>query len=78
MLESDNRMATQFIIYERKGGNEAVKGSTHTNSHQSIACIVTVLELNQADEVYIKSLNDIERIKFNRFSYFLCVLLQQM
>ncbi|XP_055875677.1 myosin-16-like [Biomphalaria glabrata] len=67
----------RFNIHVRKNGRESVRGTTHTNSTGAVACLVTVLELDQGDEVYIKPANDVAKIKINIFSYFVVVLLQQ-
>ncbi|XP_055874503.1 uncharacterized protein LOC129924286, partial [Biomphalaria glabrata] len=77
MLESENFVAEKFLIYDRKSDVESKRGTTHTNKTNAVACLVTVLLLNQGDEIYIKPANDIAKIKLSSSSYFLCVLLQQ-
>lgn len=67
----------RFNIHVRRNGRESVRGTTHTNSTGAVACLVTVIQLNQGDEVYIKPANDVAKIKINIFSYFVVVLLQQ-
>ncbi|XP_013074438.2 nucleoprotein TPR-like [Biomphalaria glabrata] len=78
MIESENGMEKEFSIYSSdRSDNETARGRTHTNSSSAVACLVTVFDLNQGDEVYVKSLDEIRNIKLSNYSYFVCVLLQK-